>query len=64
LAPKLWDKKYAFLKNEPGRLLKTKDRESKTKLSEPKNEAGKLLKIRASGKNGPKNKPGHVIENK
>jgi hypothetical protein len=39
-------KKDVILKNEPERLLKTKDRCPKTNLNEPKNEAEKLLKIR------------------
>ena len=46
-----WDKKDVILKNELERLLKTKDRGSKTNRSEPENEAEKLLKIRTCGKN-------------
>jgi hypothetical protein len=63
LESKLWDKKDVILKNETGKLLKTNDRPPKTNRNEPKNEAGKLLKIRSCGKNEPKNEPGHVVEN-
>ena len=37
-------KKMLFFENEPEKLLKTKDRVSKTNRNEPKNEAEKLLK--------------------
>jgi hypothetical protein len=56
--------KDVIFKNEPRRLLKTKVWTPKTKLNEPENEAGKLLKNRSCGKNEPKNEPGHVVENK
>jgi hypothetical protein len=55
-------KRIPFFKNEPRRLLKTKDRAPKTKLNEPENEAGKLSKTRSCGKNEPKNEPGHVVD--
>jgi hypothetical protein len=58
-----WDKKTRFFKNEPEKLLITKDRPSKTNRNEPKNEAEKLLKTGSCGKNEPKNEPGHVVEN-
>jgi hypothetical protein len=54
LALKLWDKRIPFLKNEPEKLLKTKDRDPKTNRNEPKNEAEKLLKTLGCGKNEPK----------
>jgi len=47
-------KRIPFLKNEPERLLKTKDRGQKANRTEPKNEAEKLLKTRSCGKNEPK----------
>jgi hypothetical protein len=50
------------LKNEPEKLLKTQDHYQKTNRNEPKNEAGKFLKIRTCGKNEPENKAGHVVE--
>jgi hypothetical protein len=51
-------KRIPFLKNEPEKLLKTQDRPRKTNPNEPKNEAGKLLKICSCGKNEPKTNPG------
>jgi hypothetical protein len=56
--------KNSFLKNEPERLLKTKDRGQKTNPNKPKNKAEKLLKTRNCGKNEAKNKADHVVENK
>ena len=47
-------KRIPFLKNEPERLLKTKDRGQKANRTEPKNEAEKLLKTRSCGKKEPK----------
>ena len=41
-----WDKKDVILKNEPEKLLIIKHRPLKANPSEPKSEAGKLLKIR------------------
>jgi len=55
--------KTRFLKNEPEKLLKTKDRHQKTNRNKPENKAEKLLKTRSCGKNKAKNKPGHVVEN-
>jgi hypothetical protein len=57
-------KRIPFLRNEPERLLKTKDRLPKTNRNELKNEAEKLLKIRSCGKNEPENEPTDVVENK
>ena len=48
-----WDKKYLFWQNEPEKLLKTKDRCSKTNRNEAKNEAEKLLKTLECIKNEP-----------
>ena len=50
---KLWDERNAFLKNEPGKLLKTKRNGQKTNRNEAKNEAEKLLKIKDRLKNEP-----------
>jgi len=47
-------KRIPFLKNEPEKLLKTKDRTPKANRSEPESEPEKLLKTRACGKNEPK----------
>jgi len=47
-------KRIPFLKNEPEKLLKTKDRGQKTNRTEPENEAEKLLKTRSCGKSEPK----------
>src|SRR5690348_11546439 len=47
-------KRIPFLKNEPEKLLKTKDRGPKTNRNEPESEAEKLLKTRSCGKNEPK----------
>jgi hypothetical protein len=53
-----WDtKKDVILKNEPERLLKTKDRPQKRTENEPENEAEKLLKIGSCGKNEPETNP-------
>ncbi|HXH48786.1 MAG TPA: hypothetical protein VNM47_05390, partial [Terriglobia bacterium] len=60
----VWDKKDVILENEPEKLLITKVRPRKTNPNEPKNEAGKLLKIRSCGKNKPGNEPEHLVENK
>jgi hypothetical protein len=53
-----------IFKNEPEKLLKIKDRGQKTNPNKPKNEAEKMLKTRSCRKNEPKNKAGHVVENK
>jgi len=46
-------KRIPFFKNEPERLLKTKNRGEKANRTEPENEAEKLLKTRTCGKNEP-----------
>jgi len=51
------DKKDVILKNEPEKLLKTKDRGQKRTGNEPENEAEKLLKTLACGKNEPETNP-------
>jgi hypothetical protein len=48
-----WDRKRSFCKNEPEKLLKTKDRHPKMGQNEAKNEAENLLKTNACGKNKP-----------
>ena len=50
-----WDKKCIFCKNEPEKLLKTKDRHLKMGQNEPENEAENLLKTKGRGKNEPEN---------
>jgi hypothetical protein len=45
-----WDKKCIFYKNEPEKLLKTKDRHLKMGQNEPENEAENLLKTKGCGK--------------
>jgi len=47
-------KRIPFFKNEPEKLLKTKDLGKKTNRTEPENEAEKLLKTRGCGKSEPK----------
>jgi hypothetical protein len=47
-------KKYRFFKNEPRKLLKTKDWRQKRTGNEAENEAEKLLKIHECIKNEPK----------
>jgi hypothetical protein len=49
-----WDKKHQFCKNEPEKLLKTKDRHLKMGQNEPENEPKKFFRISACGKNEPK----------
>jgi hypothetical protein len=51
VVPPTWDEKDVILKNEPEKLLKTKDRHLKTNRNEPENEAEKLLKTGSCGKN-------------
>ena len=62
------EKRILFLKNEPGKLLKTNDKLKKRTGNEAKTKLPKLLKIKEWPKkrtgNKPENEAGHVIENK
>ena len=61
-------KRILFLKNEPGKLLKTKENGQKTNRNEPETKLPKLLKINDRPKkrteNEPENEASHVLENK
>jgi hypothetical protein len=59
----VWDKNTSF-KKRTREVIDNKGSGQKTNPNEPKNEAEKLLKTSTCGKNKPKNKPGHVVENK
>jgi hypothetical protein len=56
--------KRCYFEKRTREVIDNKRSAPKTNPNEPKNEAGKLLKIRSCGKNEPKNEPGHVVENK
>jgi hypothetical protein len=57
-------RKRCYFKKRTREVIDNKGSGQKTNPNEPKNEAEKLLKKGACGKNKPKNKPGHVVENK
>ncbi len=61
-------KRILFLKNEPGKLLKTNDQPKKRTGNEPETKLPKSLKIKDGPKkrtgNKPENEAGHVVENK
>jgi hypothetical protein len=56
--------KRCYFEKRTREVIDNKQSGQKTNPNEPKNEAGKLLKIHSCGKNEPKNEPGHVVENK
>ena len=61
-------KRILFLKNEPGKLLKIKDKTKKRTGNEAETKLPNLLKIKKEPKkrteNEPENKAGHIVENK
>ena len=59
-----WDKKRCYFKKRTGEVIENKGSAQKANRNEPKNEAGKLLKIRSCGKNEPENEATDVVENK
>jgi hypothetical protein len=56
--------KRCYFKKRTGEVIENKGSAQKTNRNEPKNEAGKLLKIRTCGKNEPENEAADVVENK
>jgi hypothetical protein len=57
-----WDKKRCYFKKRTRGVIDNKRSAPKTNPNEPKNEAGKLLKIRICGKTNPKTNPAMLLK--